>query len=313
MKNGYGDDTWAIFEVLTRQNLKVAEENGKAYLQIPEEDFNLQMRKYSQIAEEFLNEVRKPYEKKRELAQRLHVNQSVLSAVTSDKSNRRLTRNVVLSSLFSLSPVPTVDQVNHKLMELMVPGLYTETFLVKENQRNWILHEILKYAGERRECPMESWLDYANAVLKKLRMELLICEKNGCTLPEAELARVKEWRSQLDSIGFVDFTLLRRKRLQDYRKEHGLDRHGGRKKAFEKLEQESGIAFSSVETVFGTLSNRNSDVPPETLIPVMAVMGCTLTEVNEMLLQSNHELIYYASRDAYVLNWIGRLVENSQR
>ena len=313
MRNSYGDDTWEIFEALTRRNLMIAEENGKTYLKIPEEDFERQMRKYSQIAEELLNEIRKPYEKNRELAQRLHVDQSTLSAATSDKGKRKLTRDVVLSSLLSLPDVPTVDQVNHKLMELMVPGLYTETTFVEENRRNWVLYQILEHAKECRECPVGSWRDYANAVLKELKLDPLICSEEGCGLPQKDMALVEQWRGQIDSIGSVDFTLERRKRLNDYRIKNGLDRHGGRRKAFEKLEKESGIPATTVESVFGTLSNRNSNVHPNVLIPVMAAMGCTLNEVNEMLLQANRELIYYASCDAYMLKWIGRLMENSRK
>lgn len=313
MRNGYGDDTWKIFKALTKQNLKIAEENGKTYLKIPEEDFACQMRKYNQIAEELLNAVRKPCEKNRELAQRLHVNQSILSAATSEKGKRKLTRDVVLSALFSLPSVPTVDQVNHKLMELRVPGLYTETAFERENQRNWILYQILEYAGDGKVCPMGSWKEYANAVLKALELETLICGEENCELPEKEKARVEEWRSRIDSIGSVDFTLVRRMHLQNYRIKNGLDRHGGKIMAFERLESETGIPLTTVESVFGTLSNRNSNVNPDTLIPVMTVIGCTLNEVNEMLLQANRELVYYASCDEYMLRWIGRLMENSRK
>lgn len=313
MRNGYGDDTWEIFETLTRQNLKIAEENGKTYLQIPEEDFQRQMRKYSQIAAELLDEIRKPCEKNKELAERLHVNQSILSAATSDKSDRKLTRDLVMSSLLSLSKVPTVDQVNHKLMELMVPGLYAETAFVEENRRNWVLYQVLEYAKGSEKCPMENWQNYANAMLKELKMDPLICGAEEYELPEEERAKAEAWRTRIGSIGFVDFTLERRRHLQNYRIKNGLDRHGGKRRAIEKVSMESGIPEATVESVFGTLSNRNSNVHPEVLIPVMAVMGCTLTEVNKMLLQANRELVYYASRNEVALKWIGRLVKNSQK
>ena len=311
MRCSYGDETWGVFSALTHRNLQIAEENGRLCLKISEEDFEFQMRRYNQILQNLLEDIRRPCEKKKELAKRLHVSQSLLSAATSEKNERKLKRDVILSALLSLSVLPTVDQVNHKLMELAEPGLFTQTAYTEENRRNWVLHHILEH-GQDYACPMESWLLYANTALELLDLPPLICQDTGGVFPEADRAMLEDWREQIAQIGFVDFSVMRRQLLLDYRIRNRLDDYGGRKKTFDKLSRESGVDVSMVESVFGTMTNRNSDVNPETLIPVMAVMGCSLYQVNEMLLQANRELVYTTSRTAYALKWIGRLVSNSR-
>lgn len=312
MLKEYGDDTWGVLNALTHRNLQIAEEEGELHLMIPDEDFAFQMRRYNQLVEELLDNVRMPCEKNKELAKRLSVNHTVLSAVTSGKNARRLKRDVVLSALFSLPAIPTVDQVNHKLMELGEPGLFIETAFVEENRRNLVLHRILEFA-QKEACPMRSWLDYANAVLTKLKLLPLLREEAEGTIPAGHGDMLKQWKREIGEIGFVDFSVLRRELLQAYRVRNGLDYHGGRKTAFERLSDKSAVDISMVESTFGTMSNRNSNVCPETLIPILAAMGCTLSQTNEMLLQANRALIYPASRSETDLLWIGQLVKNSQR
>ncbi len=307
----YGDRTWQIFSALTHRNLQIAEENGQLILRISEQDFDLQMQKYGQILDRLLEEARRPHEKKKELAQRLQVDKTILSAALSDKTPRKLKRDIILSVLFLIRPLPTVDQVNHKLMELMQPGLFTETAFIAENQRNWVLYHIFEY-GQDHNCPAESWLEYANAALHYFEMQPLIPGECRLILSPEQTQMLDQWSSAIESVGTCDFSVMRNDALKEYRYRHGLDTHSGKQEAVRRLAEQTQISQASVESIFGRMTNKNSNVHPDTLIPVLAAMGCTLRQVNKMLMQANRALVYYSSRSEYDLRWIRVLMQNTE-
>lgn len=306
----YGDKTWQIFSALTHRNLQIAVENGQMVLKVSEQDFQMQMQRYGQILDRLLEEARQPHEKKKELAQRLQVDKTILSAALSEKNPRKLKRDIILSVLFLIRPLPTVDQVNHKLMELMQPGLFTETAFIRENRRNWVLFRILEY-GQDHGCPAENWLEYANAVLQFHEMAPLVPGECRFELPEDQIRMLEQWKPSIAALDICDFSIMRNEALKEYRYRNGLDRHKGKQETFQRLSEQTQVSVASIESMFGRMSNKNSNVHPDTLIPVLAAMGCTLNQVNEMLMQANRALVYHSSRSEYDLGWIRVLIENT--
>lgn len=297
-----------IFQALSHRQLLMSEENGTIILTIPEEKFQQILPRESQHAEAVLARIVRKGESRKELARRLNTEPSTLSAATSATRRRRLPRNVALASLLWLDPLPSPDEANHLLMELEQPGLFLQTYSKRENRRNWLIHNVLTYAKDNAACPCESWLDFTNHVLKHCHQELIetnkYCFEPKQDFPETLKGLADKWNRTADGLTATDYSIKRQHYLDRYREKEELLGYGGRQLAFECLDEQTHSGISVICSMFGSLTNKNSNIAREKLIAIAAALGCTYRETNEMLMESNRALLYPNNSNGEELKWI---------
>lgn len=214
---------------------------------------------------------------------------------------------IVIAALVNHRPF-SLEDVNHVLMEIELPGLFTDTYVEKTNRRNYILARLLNYAQDH-ECPRERWIHFAREALSYLGMEPLQGlpgSTSQLSMQEEEMLQM--WLDEADQkCKKTNYLHQRKEFLERYAKKTGVDMA----RAVSTLSKASGIYLQTVKDVF------NSELPVdgtrgsrETLIYGAIHMGCTLDEANTMLREANYALLYPFRETTQELNEIALLLRN---
>lgn len=285
----YGDQTAKVLDQLTDRQLQMAQREGETSPYLADGSFQ----RMSERTEHVLRRIKRPGEKKKELARRLHIGEDTLSRSTSRKSSRKLTRNQVLTILFELKPLPTCDQADHLLMELGRPGLFIRTAQKKVNQRNMMLRKILEYAATA-QCPVRGWSVYANLVLEKNGMECLFkfTEDEPEILPVDHHVFIEQWEEEVMCLCEAEYAWLPKQLFNRFVERMGQDYYGGIGPAEEMLAKAAKADINRIKVLRSTEKEVPESIDRHTLLEILASMGSTLEEANMILLLYDKELLY---------------------
>lgn len=301
----YGDETIKILDQLTDGQLQMAQREGETSPYLADGSFQRTLQRMSERTEHVLRRIKRPGEKKKELAKRLHMREDTLSRSTSRKNSRKLTRNQVLTILFELQPRPTCDQADHLLMELGHPGLFIRTAKKKVNQRNMMLRKILEY-DPTGQCPVRGWSVYANLVLEKTGMDCLFksAEDETEILPKNHHVLVAQWQEEVMCLDEAEYAWLPKQLFNRFVERIGQDYYGGIGPAEEKLAEAAKADINRVKAIRRTAKEEPEAIDRRTLLPMLVSMGCTLQEANMILLLYDKELLYPNRNDEEELEWV---------
>lgn len=305
----YKDGTMQIIRQLGERDVEIVQNSDTVVLRVSSQDFEKIMPSDGDRARDVILSPKLDNETKKALAERYGVDPATLSKVTAVYRYKPPTRDLVLCAILQQSPVPTVNEASHILMQMRHPGLFTETSYKKENQRNWLLIQIIQQAQDQ-PCPGENWQDYAESVLACFGMKRLSNRPVSMDFSDEQKVLMDRWRQELESIGYTDYCALRKVYLGDYRHRQGLQNRGGQAEAYRQLSEKSGIFLDRFSVLFGNMLNGNSKGSREVVIDLAVAMGCTLKETNRMLLQINEALLYPNRADKTELEWVRQLCAN---
>ena len=214
---------------------------------------------------------------------------------------------IVIAALVNKQPF-RVQDINHVLMEIELPGLFTDTYDNDVNLRNYILSCILNYAQDH-ECPRERWINFTWEALDYLGLEPLQnvqCTSENLTVAEEEMLR--GWMEEAErNCVRVDYRILRKKFVHRYAEENGLTPS----KVIGRIAQITYYNESTVRDVVAPLSVKKlANKARTSLIQCAIAMGCTLEETNTMLRQSNLALLYPFREDGQEIIWVTKLLKN---
>lgn len=224
-----------------------------------------------------------------------------------DNPNKPNPDLIVIAALVNLQPFSPED-VNHILMELELPGLFTDTYDQQINLRNYILTKLLDHA-QHNTCPRERWIYFARDALDFLEMEpLQQLPGRADNLSVQEKQMLSRWLTEAQqNCVRTNYLHLRHEYLERCIQERGLNRSH----AVSILAKESYTSVNAFRDVFnskfhsvGTIGSR------DTLIRGAIVLRCTLEETNLMLRQSNRALIYPFRENQLELNSMVQLIRN---
>lgn len=214
---------------------------------------------------------------------------------------------IVAAALVNRRPFKLED-VNHVLMEIELPGLFTDTYIYDKNLRNSVLAKILNYA-QNHDCPRERWILFTWEALDYLGLRNLSnipVDTSQLTMKEETL--LDGWLAEAKKECVrTDYMEQRRKHLDDYAKAHNITRS----KAIAKLAELTYIDISTIRDVFASeFAGKDTHGDRTTIIQVAAHMGCTLEEINTLLRQANYPLLYPFRKDNFDAINIVRALSN---
>lgn len=229
--------------------------------------------------------------KKGDLAsQYLHISPSQFSMIRNPKKAHKPNLDLIVTAALVNDEPFRVEDVNHVLMEIELPGLFTDTYDYEVNLRNFIFTRILEYAQDHR-CPRERWINFAWEALDYLGMQALQdVPVDSCDLSVKEEELLTRWLEEAKrKCVRTDYMVLRRKYLDRFAKEKKMSRSA----AISVLSETAAIHISTVRDVFASeFAGEGTHGSRETLIQGAVYMGCTLDEVNTLLRQANYPLLY---------------------
>ncbi len=252
--------------------------------------------------------------KRGELASIYNVSPSQFSMIISRTSVHRVSRDLILcAALMTRTPI-SVEAVDHTLMELGLPGLFTGTYNERENKRNFILCRILEY-GQTHTCA-DSWLTFARGILNYLDMDIPGGNYRNISIPSLspeEIELAEQWQTEAEEsaekLTEIDYMPLRNHYFNLYVQKTGLTRAGA-------LRHLSEITFLSEDAIKKYLTAKvatsQTHGSRESLIRLAAELGCTLDEANILLRQSNMAIIYPLQENAYEMELTQRLLRNGE-
>ena len=213
-------------------------------------------------------------------------------------------RDFILIGLLMMEQVYNSTDVSHALMEVGHPGLFTRTYNREENIRNYVLGKMFDMISrETKDTPQNEvvWPQFANHVLKHLDLPTLAKHAGDPRmLTNEQMSEADAWLEEAErSCGHVNYMVHRR---------HLFERSG---KTVQTLAALSCASYDSCNDLLkgeipitlgrsveedgqdcsstGTHSNRGRR---DSLIWLGYALDCSLEQVNQMLEEANHALIY---------------------
>lgn len=214
---------------------------------------------------------------------------------------------VIIAALVSLKPF-SLEEVNHVLMEIELPGLFFNTYDDDLNKRNYVLAEILKYA-QGRECPRERWIFFAREILEYLEMPPLQDLPAGkYNLSTEEEALAMRWMAEAErNCVKTNYMILRNDFIDRFEKENNLSDS----KVVSYLAQICYSNNSTIRDVFTSdFAGPGTHGSRETIIQGAVHMGCSLDETNALLREANYALLYPFRPDNTDAVSIAKLLRN---
>lgn len=255
--------------------------------------------------------------KKGELANEYYnISPQYLSMLISPDYGNKVTQNLIISAVLLPRKPVTVDDVNHILMELCLPGLFDKTGDKAANRRNRVLCKLLEYA-QTNPCPRKNWLLFAHEVLAYLRMDALytVSKKHRAVSPdclsEEEETLAEGWRGDSGNTEQEpNYMTFRNECFKRYREENDLRVNA----AYSALYHKIHIDEDTIKTLVSSSSvgDKTHGSRP-TLIQLAIHMGCDLNEANRMLMEANYALLYPLREDEDELKHIHALLKNGIR
>ena len=194
-------------------------------------------------------------------------------------------RDYLINAALMQKTPPTVREMNHLLMEAQHPGLFTDTYLVDENRRNYMLICLFDHI-ESNSAPQDEihWPQLAWDMMAYLRLESLPGDGGDPNrLTNEERALIDGWWDQA----------LRNTKPANYlaRRNKYRERHTG---TLKELAANCGISYQSCHDLFKRepKGHHSSCGTQNSIIGLGIGLKCTLEETNAMLREANLPLVY---------------------
>lgn len=296
--DAYGNDTKVTMARLTSESVRIIQDRN-SYVIISGTDGSWQITNPTgrDRAEELLTTGREAGESGKDYAKRLGISPQELSMFKAHASNFRVPgRDVVLKAILGRDPVPDEKAVEHILMELHHPGLFTSTYDLEVNCRNEVLRAVF---SRIRDTPVEDRILFASCTLSALGLPDLGL-KNTSPETVAEWAKdpevakfLEECRQRMSLVSYSDFSNRRADYRQNYIQTHALS-DKSLPFIYDQLfyEGDQTCSVNVIQDFFGRMTRPRSRSARDTIIEMGIKMGCSLGQINLMLVEANYALLY---------------------
>lgn len=231
-----------------------------------------------------------------------------LAMIVKEGDAHRPNQDQVISAGLLANPPLKPENVDHALMELELPGLYTEIDVdcVKDdkriNHRNYVLRKILKYGQDHPKGEWEWWLSFAWAVLDHLGLKQLNdVTYTGKGLSDEEKKLAEGWLAEAEEkIVKVNCMALRRHWVDVFKKNNGMSTEEGVDdlKAVRMIARKAFTGESSAKTQLLSDGYRQGARGSRLGVAQMAAaMGCDVDDINQLLRQVNYAELYPMQED----------------
>jgi len=292
----YGDQTTQIFTMLARDSARVVLDTRRRLIVFSDREKRLLMPERESRGCEILNSVLSgnAYEYEKDLAEALDISPQELSMFSSETSPRKLPRNIAIALLALSADVPSLSDIDHILMELCHPGLFSSTYDRAENRRNALIRIFFRYAAKHPEIAGRERLILLNTLMSKYATRMGLRQKTALitetfdvldALPE-ELC--EDCDRELPSIGAGTFRPRRLKYRQRFMEKKGITKV---QDAIRLLARLSATSEPTVRSFFSRESH-TSKCSRDNIIFLALALECDLEEANAMLVEANHALLY---------------------
>lgn len=247
--------------------------------------------------------------KKGELASdHYNIRPSQIAMIAGPDMRYKVNQDLMICAAMMVNPPLCVDEVNHVLMEVCQPGLFTMTYDPQINLRNFVLTRLLEYAQDH-PCPRDWWLSLARDILACLNLPPLHkLSGSARQLSSEEAALARSWYEEARrTIPPVNFMTLRKRAFDAYR----TNTRQTQPDAINTLKDK---VFMSADSIIKLLtsqsSTRRSRGSRDSLIRLAIHLGCSFEEANLMLLQAGFALLYPMRQDDTERDHIKALQKN---
>lgn len=217
-------------------------------------------------------------------------------------------RDVFLTAILLMVRPYNWEDADHALMQVGLPGLFTETYLEQENRRNYVIGQLLDYIHslDRDQTDIE-WLQLAKDMLDHLGLAALPGDA-GCgddlSDEERQLAD-KWWADSGKECVTSDYTVLRRELYQRYL---DLGKESEENSFCQKNKQTLKDLF---EAEYHKEGKRGSHGSRESILKIAVAISCSVEETNTLMIEANHATLYPLNEDDQV--YFDGLIENQIR
>ncbi len=297
-QDAYGNDTKVTMNMLHSASVRIAQDRN-AYVTITDSDqaFKIVNPSGRDRAEDLLTAGREEGETGKEYARRLGITPQELSMFKARASNFRVPRrDIVLKAILGRSPVPDEGVVDHILMELHHPGLFTSTYDLEANRRNEVLRAVFSWL---RTHVLPDHILFASFILDRLGLPDLDLKDVDYSVfadwaREPEGVRfLEDCRARMDLVSYSDFSSRRADLRQAFiEREHleGKSMPYVYDQLYYKGQQTCSV--NVIQDFFGRMTRPRSRSARDTIIEMGIKLGCDLAGINTMLVEANYALLY---------------------
>ena len=241
-------------------------------------------------------------------------------------------RDILITGALMMNPPLNARELDHALMEVGLPGLFTNTYDQSENIRNYVLTCFFEHVAKVNvRQHLVVWPEVADRVLKELDLEPLNRQNAGVLeIPDIDSSAEVQanlvnhlWKEirplvngWLDAAEAVCKPVNYMKRRNEYLKNRleALHLRDDDKRFFDKLTKAVCLNADSAKALFhdkypisGTHSNHGDR---DSLIRGAIFLRCTLDETNLLLSEANHAHLYVFRGNPEELKHIAALLQN---
>lgn len=268
------------------------------------------------VVEERVYSAQKPGETRKQYAERLNHHPPQLSQYCSIREPRKLHQDTVVQIVLQYERVPSVSDVEHILMELNQPQLSLNTCDNDRNQRNLVIRRVLERAAAETEAgaPQRDWFALLSGTLIYLGLPK---PRHGVAVKLSEEDRLwaESLKPELAQLTPCDYTLYRRELLEKY----GNDIASTYNAVFQHIrnrmladDPEGALTQELINTCFANRMDKQRNRLARTpLIRIFTALGCDVDEINRVLREANHPILYPRYGDAEERELCRRAARNS--
>ena len=270
-----------------------------------------------EAVEQRVYSAQRPGETKKQYAERLNHHPPQLSQYCSIWEPRKLHQETVVQIVLQYDRVPSVEDVDHMLMELNQPQLSLNTCDVDKNKRHLLIRRLLERAAAETETA-PTGKDYFGILTAAMARLGLGKPRHGkpAALSAGDAAWVDSLKTELAGLGSCDYTVYRRALLEKYGAPIGDTYTAVFAHIRSRMladDPESALSPELIAVCFGNRMdlqrNRLARTP---LIRIFTALGCTLDEINRVLREANHPILYPRYGDAEERELCRRAARNSR-
>lgn len=238
-------------------------------------------------------------------------------------------RDVLITGALMMHPPLSAAELDHALMEVGHPGLFTNTYDQDTNLRNFVLKRFLGFVAEAKVPKnLIVWPELADRMLIELEMEPLNRQNtdysDGSAPTGDHREQIEQLWTQLRPLIFgwlaeaekacvpVNYMVLRNRHLNERLKR--LNPKVGTSAFFQDLASAAGLNAPGAKALFANAfpvgDKHSNHGNRDALVLGAAFLGCTLDETNRILQEANHPLLYVFRQDEIELTHIAKLLQN---
>lgn len=234
----------------------------------------------------------------RDLADMLGISEQELSMYMSPQTDRMPPRKTIIERLLLLEDVPTPQEVDHTLMQLRRPGLFTDTYDTHVNRGNYLLWQVFWFADAHPEI-RTNWAGCAAWLMEQCGFDAEAVMgapvPADFSVPAAFSRELDGWKAGAEKIGYQDYAPFRRACVNRYLERAHLPEDTSMTKLFAHLTQmDLPLAFTKATlTKFPrSVTSAGSRLSSGSLESIGLALGCDLVQLNRLLRESNYPLVY---------------------